>query len=49
MRRLLREELLCGGRDVLLRILTINSAGDSAVKLRWGWITVAGDIESVEG
>ena len=36
------------GRDVLLRILTINSAGDSADKLRWGWITVAGDIESVE-
>ena len=37
------------GRDALLRILTINSAGDSADKLRMGWIIVAGDIESVEG
>ena len=36
------------GRDALLRILTINSIGDSADKLHWGWITVAGDIEFVE-
>ena len=36
------------GRDALLRILTIISIGDSADKLRWGWITIARDIESVE-
>ena len=26
----------------------ISSVGDFNDKLRWGWITVAGDIESVE-
>ena len=40
----------------MLKILTItslgipliSSVGDSDDELRWGWITVAGDIESVE-
>ncbi|CAI8598812.1 unnamed protein product [Vicia faba] len=29
------------GRYALLRILTINFAGDAADKLHWGWVTVA--------
>ena len=44
------------GRDVLLMILTItplgipliSSVGDFNDELRWGWITVAGDIAFVE-
>ena len=39
MKRLLRGELLCGERC---------SAEDFNDKLRWGWITIAGDIETVE-
>ena len=44
MKRLLRGELLCGGRDVLLKILTItplgilliSSVGDFDDELCWG-------------
>ena len=44
------------GRNVMLIILTItplgipliSSVGDFNDELHWGWITVAGDIESVE-
>ena len=36
------------GKGYFAEILMIISVGDSADKLRWGWITVAGDIESVE-
>ena len=49
------KRLLCG-EEILLKILMINSVGvllisfvgDFNDKLRWGWITVAGDIEYVE-